>query len=237
MNNITEITGEKNTPLRQIRSFVRRQGRLTQKQDQAILQHWLTFGLDYQPTRLDFQSCFNNQLPVVVEIGFGMGTSLVQMAKENPNCNYLGIEVHRPGVGACIAAALEADLKNLRVICHDAIDVLENMIPDQSLQTVQLFFPDPWQKIRHHKRRIINPVFIQLVRKKLQKEGVVHLATDWQNYANQMLNVMSQAEGYQNLAQDKSYVPRPASRPLTKFELRGQRLGHGVWDLMFKKVK
>lgn len=237
MNTVTNTTNEQQKPQRQIRSFVRRQGRLTQKQENAILEYWSEFGIEYQAALTDFAAYFGRIAPLTLEIGFGMGTSLVKMAKAAPEKNFLGIEVHRPGVGACIALAKEEGVDNLRVICHDAIDVLDNMIADASLDAVQLFFPDPWQKVRHHKRRIINPTFVQRVRKKLNLGSVIHLATDWQDYAAHMLAVMNQAEGFQNISTNNTYIPRPDSRPLTKFELRGQRLGHNVWDLMFKKVK
>ncbi|VTR37109.1 tRNA (guanine-N(7)-)-methyltransferase [Serratia fonticola] len=166
-----------------------------------------------------------------------MGASLVTMAGNNPQQNFLGIEVHSPGVGACLADAHEAELANLRVMCHDAVEVLQNMIPDASLDMVQLFFPDPWHKARHNKRRIVQTPFVELVLRKLKVGGVFHMATDWQPYAEHMLEVMNSSAGYRNLSESNDYVPRPDSRPLTKFELRGQRLGHGVWDLMFERME
>lgn len=173
---------------------------------------------------------------MVLEIGFGMGASLVEMAKAAPELNFIGIEVHRPGVGACLSAAEEAGLSNLRLFCHDAVEVLEQMLPDESIDTLQLFFPDPWHKSRHHKRRIVQPAFVQMLRPKLKQGGLFHMATDWQNYAEHMLEVMSQAEGFENTSEFGDYVPRPDQRPLTKFERRGHRLGHGVWDLIFKRI-
>jgi tRNA (guanine-N7-)-methyltransferase len=178
---------------------------------------------------------FGNNNPVVLEIGFGMGASLVEMAQKAPDVNFLGIEVHRPGVGACLSAAKEAGVTNLRVMCHDAVEVFESMIPDSSVTTLQLFFPDPWHKARHHKRRIVKAEFAEMIRPKLNTEGVFHMATDWENYAEHMIEVMNAAPGYENIATDGDYIPRPDERPLTKFEARGHRLGHGVWDIKFRR--
>ncbi|WP_130831656.1 tRNA (guanosine(46)-N7)-methyltransferase TrmB [[Erwinia] mediterraneensis] len=234
---ITPEFDENGRPLRRIRSFVRRQGRLTKGQQQALDQYWPLMGVEFQPEPLDLVALFGRNAPVVLEIGFGMGASLVNMAQSNPQQNFLGIEVHAPGVGACLGAAKEAGLENLRVMCHDAVEVLEKMIPDNSLQMVQLFFPDPWHKARHNKRRIVQVPFAELVLRKLQPGGVFHMATDWEAYAEHMLEVMNSVEGYHNQSEQGNYVPRPETRPLTKFEQRGQRLGHGVWDLMFERVK
>ncbi len=223
--------------LRRIRSFVRRQGRLTKGQQYALDHIWPVMGVEFQPEPIAIEQVFGREAVTVLEIGFGMGASLVQTASENPQQNFLGIEVHSPGVGACLASAQEVDLKNLRVMCHDAVEVLEKMIPDNSLDRVQLFFPDPWHKARHHKRRIVQVPFVSLVLRKLKVGGVFHMATDWENYAEHMLMVMGGIDGYRNISDDNTYVPRPESRPLTKFELRGQRLGHGVWDLMFERIE
>ena len=226
---------EANTYMRKIRSFVLREGRLTKGQQHALDTYWADYGLHYQPTALTLSDVFSRANPVVLEIGFGMGKSLVQMAKAAPEKDFIGIEVHRPGVGACLSEAVAQQVKNLKVFEHDAVEVLEHTIADNSLDTVQLFFPDPWHKKRHHKRRIVQPEFVQLLRRKLKPGGVFHMATDWENYAEHMLEVMLAAEGFTNLSADNTYVERPEHRPLTKFEQRGQRLGHGVWDLMFKK--
>lgn len=222
--------------LRKIRSFVLREGRLTKRQELALQQYWPEFGLDYRQQQLDLDVVFKRSQPKVLEIGFGMGHSLIQMAKAAPEQDFIGIEVHRPGVGSCLAEAAGQHLHNLKVFAHDAVEVLEDMIPDSSLDTVQLFFPDPWHKKRHHKRRIVQPDFVQLLRQKLKIGGIFHMATDWQHYAEHMLEVMTQAEGFQNLSASNDYVPRPEQRPLTKFEQRGHRLGHGVWDLQFKRI-
>lgn len=228
---------ENGRAMRRIRSFVRRQGRLTKGQQLALDNYWPVKGVEYQAQPVDLVELFGRDAPVVLEIGFGMGASLVTMAQNNPQQNFLGIEVHSPGVGACLASAHEAGVENLRVMCHDAVEVLDQMIPDNSLRMVQLFFPDPWHKARHNKRRIVQVPFAELVMRKLKLGGTFHMATDWQAYAEHMLEVMSSIEGYRNQSEDHTYVPRPESRPLTKFEQRGQRLGHGVWDLMFERVK
>lgn len=223
--------------LRRIRSFVLREGRLTKGQQHALENFWSDYGIDYQNAPLDLNQVFGRQAPRVLEIGFGMGKSLVAMAKTAPEHDFIGIEVHRPGVGACLSEAEANQVTNLKVFEHDAVEVLDHMIPEQSLDTVQLFFPDPWHKKRHHKRRIVQPDFVQALRTKLKIGGVFHMATDWQHYAEHMLEVMLAAEGFENLSSTNDYVERPEHRPLTKFEQRGQKLGHGVWDLMFKRLR
>lgn len=221
--------------IRKVRSFVKREGRLTNAQARAIEEHWATMGLSHQEGLITPATLFGNDNPLVLEIGFGMGKSLVEMAKNAPELNFIGIEVHRPGVGACMATTQEAGVTNLKVYEHDAIEILADCIPDGSLTTVQLFFPDPWHKKKHHKRRIVQANFVETIRQKLTLGGVFHLATDWENYAECMLEDMSSAPGFENLSSTNDYVPRPDSRPLTKFESRGQRLGHGVWDLQFSR--
>ncbi|TDX13071.1 MULTISPECIES: tRNA (guanosine(46)-N7)-methyltransferase TrmB [Buttiauxella] len=228
---------EEGRAMRRIRSFVRRQGRLTKGQEFALENYWPVMGVEYQDAPVDFTELFGREAPVTLEIGFGMGTSLVAMAKANPQQNFLGIEVHSPGVGACLATAHEEGVENLRVMCHDAVEVLQKMVPDNSLSMVQLFFPDPWHKARHNKRRIVQVPFAEFVKSKLKLGGVFHMATDWEPYAEHMLEVMSSVDGYKNQSETNDYVPRPDSRPVTKFEQRGHRLGHGVWDLMFERVK
>ena len=232
----TELT-EDGKILRRIRSFVRREGRLTKGQEQAMNDCWPTMGIDFEEKQLDWAEVFGNNNPVVLEIGFGMGASLVEMAKNAPEKNFVGIEVHSPGVGACLMAARDAGVTNLRVMCHDAVEVFEHMLPVASLETVQLFFPDPWHKARHHKRRIVQPEFVQMLRDKLKIGGIFHMATDWENYAEHMVEVMDVAPGYKNTATDGSYIPRPEDRPLTKFEARGHRLGHGVWDMKYARTE
>lgn len=222
--------------IRQVRSFVKREGRLTKGQAAALERSWPSMGLSHGDGLLDLAQVFGRQAPTVFEIGFGMGKSLVAMANAAPEKNFIGIEVHRPGVGACLLEAEEAGVTNLRVYEHDAVEVLRDCIADASLSTVQVFFPDPWHKKRHHKRRLIQPEFVEALREKLAIGGVLHLATDWENYAEHMLEVMLNAPKWKNLATDNGFIPRPEERPLTKFEQRGERLGHGVWDLKFERI-
>ncbi|EPL6456616.1 MULTISPECIES: tRNA (guanosine(46)-N7)-methyltransferase TrmB [Providencia] len=236
-NVISPEYNEDGRVMRRVRSFVRRQGRLTKRQEDALEKEWAEMGIDFINEPFDFAKVFNNSNPVTLEIGFGMGASLVTMASHNPQQNFLGIEVHAPGVGACLASAKEENVSNVRVMCHDAIEVLDCMVPNGSLAMVQLFFPDPWHKAKHNKRRIVQAPFAEKIRSKLAVGGVFHMATDWEPYAEHMLEVMKSVEGYKNLSPTGDYVPRPESRPETKFEKRGQRLGHGVWDLMFERTK
>jgi tRNA (guanine-N7-)-methyltransferase len=218
-----------------IRSFIRRQGRLTPGQEVALDQHWSQYGLEPE-LDYDFSQVFGRQAPLIVEIGFGNGDSLAKMAAANPDHDYIGIEVHKPGVGHLLILLNEQGLTNVRVYCHDAIEILEQKIPDLSLAGLHLFFPDPWHKKKHHKRRIVRPSFVDLLNKKLQVGGYFHAATDWQHYAESMLDVLSASEGLKNTSLNQDYCERPDYRPLTKFEQRGLRLGHGVWDLIFKKA-
>ncbi|QCU90964.1 tRNA (guanosine(46)-N7)-methyltransferase TrmB [Thiomicrorhabdus sediminis] len=219
-----------------IKSFVLRQGRLSAAQKKALDTQWPKFGLEVGEQKLDLTEVFGRQAPTIVEIGFGMGTSLAAMAEANPEQNYIGIEVHRPGVGALLKLVEEKGLTNIRVFNHDAIEVLEKSIPQDALAGVYLFFPDPWHKKRHHKRRIVQPLFAQTIAKHLQLGGQFHMATDWEDYAHHMMEVMSAAENYRNISGKGEFTPRPDYRPLTKFEQRGHRLGHGVWDLIFERV-
>ena len=197
---------------------------------------WDQWGLILGNGPLNFTDTFGREAPVVFEIGYGMGLSLVAMAGAEQDKNFVGVEVHRPGVGSLLNEAKTANLTNVRTFNDDAVEVLKQCIPDASLSRVQIYFPDPWHKKRHNKRRLVQPTFIDLLRPKLKPGGVIHLATDWENYAEQMMAVMSAAEGFKNLAGDNNYSPRPDFRPLTKFEQRGQRLGHGVWDLLFERI-
>ena len=221
---------------RTIKSYVVRSGRMTPGQEKAYSDLWSLYGIAADEQILDFNRLFARQAPVILEIGFGMGDSLIEMAARHLDNNYLGIEVHRPGVGRLLGNISERALTNLRVMQFDAVEVLKKQIKDETLTAVYLFFPDPWHKTRHHKRRIVQDDFIQLLRKKLFAHGQLHMTTDWEPYAVQMLETMSQAPGFKNCARDGQYIPRPEHRPITKFERRGERLGHGVWDILFEKT-
>lgn len=221
---------------RRIRSFVRREGRLTKGQQRALEELYPRFGVPFTPRLLDLDALFGRSAPRILEIGFGNGASLADMAAQHPENDYFGIEVHRPGVGNLLLQLEKRQLTNVRASQHDAVEVLEQQIPNESLDEIYLFFPDPWHKKKHHKRRIVQPAFVQTVYSKLKSGGLFHMATDWQDYAEHMLEVMGSAQGFENIAGEGCYVERPDYRPLTKFEQRGQRLGHGVWDLIFWKV-
>jgi tRNA (guanine-N7-)-methyltransferase len=218
-----------------IRSYVVRAGRMTEGQRRAFDDHWPDYGLSLFSGPVDWTAVFGRSAPVVLEIGFGMGDSLLAMAEAEPDKDFVGIEVHPPGVGRLINNAGEAGIGNLRVYMADAIDVIDDCIADGSLARIQVYFPDPWHKKKHNKRRIIQPAFVAKLRGKLEIGGLLHLATDWQDYAEAMLEVMTAAEGYANVDPAGGYVPRPEFRPVTKFEKRGERLGHGVWDLLFRR--
>lgn len=217
-----------------IRSFVLRAGRMGSGQQKALEELGPQFVLTYQAEALDLAAAFHRQAPKILEIGFGMGGATAEIAEAHPENDYLGIEVHTPGVGALLKQIGERKLSNLRIIQHDAVEVLQHMIADASLDGIHIYFPDPWHKSKHHKRRLIQPGFVALLTQKLKPGGYLHLATDWQNYAEQMLEVLSGEAALTNTATD--YAPRPEYRPLTKFEQRGLRLGHGVWDLLFRRI-
>ncbi len=226
---------EKKTFIRKIRSFVRREGRLTRGQQRGLEKIWPLFGIEHDSGLLDLDEIFARSAPRILEIGFGNGASLAEQARQHPENDYLGIEVHRPGVGNLLQVIERDGLSNIRVMQEDAVEILRDQIPLDSLDKVQLFFPDPWHKKKHHKRRIVQPEFAALLHERLKQGGVFHMATDWQHYAEYMLEIMNAAPGYKNISETNDYVPRPDSRPMTKFEKRGHRLGHGVWDLMFEK--
>lgn len=224
-----------NKPLRTVKSFVRREGRLTPGQERALEELWPQFGIDDGDDMLDLNQIFGRTAPTVFEIGFGNGSSLAEMAEKQPDTNFIGVEVHRPGVGHLLKLIQEKNLTNLRIACTDAVELLKDRIADKALDRLQLYFPDPWHKKRHHKRRIIQPAFVSLLTEKIKPGGYLHMATDWQHYAEQMLDDLSQNDQFINSADDGSYIARPDYRPLTKFEQRGHKLGHGVWDLLFKR--
>ena len=227
--------GDKPQYRRGIKSFVIRAGRLTKGQEGGLERQWPVMGLELAQGPVNPVDVFGRDSHVVLEIGYGMGQSLVAMAAAAPEKDFIGVEVHLPGVGSLLNMAEEAGVTNLRTYKEDAIEVLK-LLPENSLDTVQLFFPDPWHKKKHHKRRIVQAEFAQTIRRVLKPGGVFHMATDWEPYKEHMLEVMDVAEGYENIAGKGNCVPRPDHRPLTKFEKRGERLGHGVWDLMFRKV-
>ena len=221
--------------MRTVRSFVLRQGRLTRGQEQAIENVWPLYGIEREDVLLDLQVLFGNTAPVTLEIGFGDGVSLAKMAKEAPERNFIGIEVHRPGIGRLLHLIDEQALTNVRVMDGDAVEIIKNRIPERSLDRVQLFFPDPWHKKRHNKRRIVQSEFASLISSRLKTGGVFHLATDWEPYAEHMAEVMEASTQFASLT-NSAYSPKPESRPTTKFERRGLKLGHGVWDLLYKKL-
>jgi tRNA (guanine-N7-)-methyltransferase len=224
---------------RRIRSFVLRAGRVTVAQERALAELWPTYGLDFAGGPIDLDVAFARGTPGpaarCLEIGFGSGEVIGALAQNNRDVDYLGIEVHRAGVGRLLLQASQAKLANLRVVCHDAVEVLRDAIPDECFDEILVFFPDPWHKKRHHKRRLIEPKFVELLAKKMRRGGVLRLGTDWQDYAEHMLAVCNAEPQLESLSPDGTYVARPDFRPPTRFERRGERLGHGVWDLAYAK--
>ena len=221
---------------RAIRSFVRREGRITRSQQRALDELLPVYGLP-SGGFIDPATVFGRKAPLSLEIGFGNGDSLATMAAQDPAGDFIGIEVHRPGVGHLLLELQRRELANVRVMCDDAVPLIGRCLPDHSLDRVLLFFPDPWPKKRHHKRRIVQPAFVELIGAKLKPGGILHMATDWEQYAQHMLEVLSRSAGFRNCAGPGKYSPRPDYRPETRFERRGQRLGHGVWDLLFERVE
>jgi tRNA (guanine-N7-)-methyltransferase len=220
---------------RHIRSFVLRAGRMTPAQERALTELWPSYGVDLGGDALDLDVIFGRHAPRCLEIGFGVGEVIGSLAEKHPHIDYVGIEVHRPGVGRLLLRAAQANARNLRVICHDAVEVLRDKVPDGSFDEILVFFPDPWHKKRHHKRRLIEPAFVESLAAKLRSGGVLRLATDWQAYAEQMLSVCNLSPYLTSLSMDRTYVARPDFRTPTRFERRGARLGHGVWDLAYTK--
>lgn len=231
-NEVTEATEEDKTR-RPIRSFVLRQGRMSDAQVRHLETMMPRIGVTYANAPLDFAALFGRTAPVVVEIGFGMGQTTAQIAAAHPEIDYLGIEVHAPGVGSLCKLVGEQQLSNVRIAQHDAVEILRDMVPEGSLAGVHVFFPDPWHKKRHHKRRLIQSPFVALLASRLKPGGYLHCATDWEEYGQQMLEVLSAEPRLENTAD--GFAPRPDYRPLTKFEQRGLRLGHGVWDVIFRR--
>lgn len=221
--------------MRSVRSYVMRAGRITQAQQRALATLWPHFGVEFNLGHLDLQRLFGRSAPLTLEIGFGNGEHLFERAVASPERDFLGIEVHRPGVGHLLLAAGKAELTNLRVIAHDAVDVLQHQIPPASLDEVQLLFPDPWPKARHHKRRLVQPEFASLVATRLGAGGRFHLATDWEPYAEEMLEVLSACDALRNCAEQGGFIEQVMLRAATRFERRGQRLGHRVRELLFRR--
>lgn len=222
---------------RTIRSFVRRAGRLTASQQTALRELWPIMGLEHEKELLDLETVFGRRAPVVLEIGFGNGETLVQQAAEDPDTDFIGIEVHEPGVGHCLLKARDAGLTNLRLLAHDAIDVLKDQVPVSSLQRVNLYFPDPWPKKRHHKRRIVQPDFLQLIDERLSASGTLNIATDWAGYAEHIDEVLAQSDRFFCGERRRHDGDKPLDRPRTKFERRGLKKGHQIYDWCFHKAK
>ncbi|BBH14625.1 MULTISPECIES: tRNA (guanosine(46)-N7)-methyltransferase TrmB [Chromobacterium] len=219
---------------RAIRSFVLRQGHLSPGQQRAMDEGMPRWGIEYRPERIDLEQAFGRAAPKILEIGFGMGGATAEIAAANPDQDYLGVEVHSPGVGNLCKLIAEKELSNLRIIRHDAVEVLDHMLADGSLDGVHIFFPDPWHKKRHNKRRLIQAPLVEKLITKLKPGGYLHAATDWEDYALQIMDVFSSQPQLVNTAD--GYAPRPDYRPLTKFEARGIKLGHGVWDVIFRRL-
>ena len=228
----------KNEHMRTIQSFVRRSGRLSKAQAIGLNELWPNYGIELVVNQmLDFGKLFATTQGVVLEVGFGNGDSLLEMAINQPKTNFLGVEVYEAGVGRLINEANKHQLSNLKIIKDDAVEVLKHHIEDNSLSKFQLFFPDPWHKKKHHKRRILQTSLLDMLTKKLKLNAIVHIATDWENYAEHIMDTMEAHPHFKNSLGDHIYSPRPAHRPLTKFENRGQQLGHGVWDIIFTNTK
>ena len=220
---------------RRIRSFVLRMGRMTSGQQRALDELWPRFGIDYTPETLNLDAVFGRHEPRMIEIGFGTGEALFAYAQSHPEMDCLGIEVHRPGAGHLLMQVGEHALTNVRTSCHDAVEVLTYQLAPSSIDAVHIFFPDPWHKARHHKRRLIQPSFADLLARVIKPSGMLRLATDWENYAEHMRAVLDVHSAFTNIADDSGYMPRPDDRPLTRFERRGHRLGHGVWDMAYQR--
>ena len=221
---------------RGVRSFVLRAGRATAGQQRALAQLWPKYGVEFSPTTLDLPTLFGRTAPRMLEIGFGAGEALLEFATAHPEIDCIGVEVHRPGVGRLLLGAEAAALRNLRVICHDAVEVLQHQLAPASIALAHIFFPDPWPKKRHHKRRLIQPPFVELLAKAIAPGGTLRLATDWEPYAEHMREVIGASSAFVNVAADAGFVTRSAERVLTRFEQRGQRLGHGIWDLEYRRT-
>ncbi|MFZ3323333.1 MAG: tRNA (guanosine(46)-N7)-methyltransferase TrmB [Usitatibacter sp.] len=227
------FSGQESVTYRPIRSYVLRQGRFSPAQQRAVSGLMPRFGIPYREALLDFAGIFGRVAPVIVEVGFGMGETTARIAAANPGNDYLAIEVHGPGVGSLLKRLEEGAITNVRIVQHDAVDVLRHMVPAASLAGIHVFFPDPWPKKRHHKRRLLQEGFVELAASRLAPGGILHVATDWQEYAEHVLQVLDATKDLSNTA--RGFAPRPQWRPETKFERRGLALGHGVWDLVYER--
>jgi tRNA (guanine-N7-)-methyltransferase len=232
---ISEKPEGSDAPRRSIRSFVIRGGRETAAQQRAMAELWPIYGLEFSEQRIDLGSVFGRDAPRMIEIGFGAGEALLTFAQAHAEVDCVGIEVHRPGVGHLLLGAHAAGLKNLRVLYHDAVEVLQRQIEPGSISLAHIFFPDPWPKKRHHKRRLIQPAFVQLLARVLAPGGTLRLATDWEPYALHMRDVINASSAFENVVADEGFIERASERPLTRFERRGHRLGHSVWDLQYRR--
>lgn len=217
-------------PMRTIRSFVRRSGRLTRSQHRALRDLWSRFGIDFAAKPLDLEAIFRRTAKRALEIGFGNGETLVEQAARNPAMDFVGVEVHEPGIGHCLLRAQDACISNLRLICHDAVEVLRQQIPDAAFNRVNLYFPDPWPKKRHHKRRLLQPDFLQLLGEKIESGGTLHIATDWEDYADHIDELIASQPRFVVSERRVHRGEAPLDRPTTKFETRGRRLAHRIWD-------
>jgi tRNA (guanine-N7-)-methyltransferase len=237
-----ELIREKALPAREhdrirtIRSFVRRAGRMTPPQARALGELWPEYGIEFSEEALDFDAIFHRSVPRVLEIGFGNGETLVEQCTSNPDLDFIGVEVHEPGVGHCLLRAEAARISNIRLIRHDAVDVVTHQIADASLSRVNIFFPDPWPKKRHHKRRILQQDFLQLLSRKIEPGGTLHIATDWENYAGQIDELIGSQENFRLSERRLHNGDDPLDRPTTKFERRGLRLGHRIWDWRLDRI-
>jgi tRNA (guanine-N7-)-methyltransferase len=233
---VKNVTEKKEAGRRPVRSFVLRGGRLTEGQKRALDEFWPRFGIEKGESLLDFKTIFGNDAPVIMEIGFGNGDATWQMAQAHPAENYLGVEVHQPGVGRLLLKMKQHGIANIRIANDDAVEFLRERVPAESLDGVRIYFPDPWPKKRHHKRRLIKSSLIELLASRMRPGALLHLATDWEPYAEHMLEVMRLSDGFVNLSPSGDFCDQPEWRPETKYERRGERLGHQVRDLLFKRI-
>lgn len=230
---MSDLESGSEAPRRTIRSYVRRAGRMTRSQQKALDALWPEYGVEYQPQALDLAALFGRQAPRILEVGFGNGDTLVELACSEPDADFIGIEVHEPGVGHCLIGIRESGISNLRLLRHDALEVLEHQVPPGSLRRINLYFPDPWPKKRHHKRRIVNKRFLDLCHRAMEPGGALHIATDWANYAEHIDDILGERQDYSCVARRIHDGNAPLQRPRTRFEQRGLRKGHRIWDWIF----